>query len=517
MSQDVSSIAQLENRPLDFGSTVPTPSSSSSSLKRRASSSFDCSDDSTRKRLKETKACTTEKIPDVDSTACGMDVDGAKLVDEIMDELQCGCCSELVYRPVLVIPCQHYFCGSCCLLWIRNGGTSCPVCRTMATVGMPFRAIQPLIDSLLRTAPHKARTQRERQQADEVYKAGQTIRFPPPREASPAPETERSADYIHPCPHCAVNNPYDWRCPQPLPDPATDADNAWHVDDGVPPGHAHCGNCENLMAIRAPSSSRCDFCNTCFCGIGVQDRCVALPLLSQHPHNLSSHSDLILSADVYECFDGNTVEVEIMLEYVDAQNLTPRHIYRDIIMNIQKSPRGFQPLVDLDLFSDLHAVSPSRDGQSEGARNRACRLCAAEIFLWGLKDWWLRERKKGFVEPNIMSRKDCPEGRMCNRQQNDHGHAREYNHVFASAAPTVAPENLTDPQFGEASTSHHPLSTTPPGSPQRVTAFTPARLTSSSSAASLSFLLNAEDIGGQSTPHRRATPMDIREALEGFP
>lgn len=33
-----------------------------------------------------------------------------------------------------------------------------------------------MIDVLLRSAPHKARSERERQQADEVYKAGQSMR-----------------------------------------------------------------------------------------------------------------------------------------------------------------------------------------------------------------------------------------------------------------------------------------------------------------------------------------------------
>lgn len=33
------------------------------------------------------------------------------LGSEGKDELQCGCCSGLVYKPVLVIPCQHFFCG----------------------------------------------------------------------------------------------------------------------------------------------------------------------------------------------------------------------------------------------------------------------------------------------------------------------------------------------------------------------------------------------------------------------
>src|SRR5258708_4451399 len=41
---------------------------------------------------------------------------------------------------------------------------------------MPFRAIQPVLDSLLRFSPHKTRTEREKQQADEVYKLGHSIR-----------------------------------------------------------------------------------------------------------------------------------------------------------------------------------------------------------------------------------------------------------------------------------------------------------------------------------------------------
>ena len=57
---------------------------------------------------------------------------------------------------------------------------------------------------------------------------------------------------------------------------------------------------------------------------------MALPILSQHPHNLSTMPDLIQSSDVYECFDGNTVEVDIMLEYLETQRLTPRHIYREV-------------------------------------------------------------------------------------------------------------------------------------------------------------------------------------------
>lgn len=58
----------------------------------------------------------------------------------------------------------------------QNGGTNCPACRGPSTVVTPFRALQSIVDALLRAAPHKGRAERERQQADEIYKVGHSIR-----------------------------------------------------------------------------------------------------------------------------------------------------------------------------------------------------------------------------------------------------------------------------------------------------------------------------------------------------
>lgn len=70
-------------------------------------------------------------------------IDGQALAEDLAEELQCGCCAELVYKPVVVMPCEHFFCGryvcfhtandsilmiltnrispadSCCQLWIQ--------------------------------------------------------------------------------------------------------------------------------------------------------------------------------------------------------------------------------------------------------------------------------------------------------------------------------------------------------------------------------------------------------------
>jgi E3 ubiquitin-protein ligase CHFR len=63
----------------------------------------------------------------------------------------------------------HYFLS-------QNGGTNCPACRSISTNVSSSRVLQVMIDVLLRADPSRARTDREKQQADEVYKPGLSFR-----------------------------------------------------------------------------------------------------------------------------------------------------------------------------------------------------------------------------------------------------------------------------------------------------------------------------------------------------
>ncbi len=87
-----------------------------------------------------------------------------------------------------------------------------------------------------------------------------------------------------------------------------------------------------------------------------------------------------------------------------------------IVTYIQSQPHGFQPLLKLELFRDVHPVLAGTDPDPAAPRQKICRACATEVLLWGLKDWWLRERQKGIAEGHIPSREDCPEGSRCSRQ-----------------------------------------------------------------------------------------------------
>jgi E3 ubiquitin-protein ligase CHFR len=102
---------ELPGIPLSSGTPIESNTSRPelfTALKRRASPSFEGLEEcGSRKRVKE-NADDGAKRGDTDETVmAGND----SLAEELAQELQCGCCSELVYRPVVVSPCQHFFCG----------------------------------------------------------------------------------------------------------------------------------------------------------------------------------------------------------------------------------------------------------------------------------------------------------------------------------------------------------------------------------------------------------------------
>lgn len=84
------------------------------------------------------------------------------------------------------------------------------------------------------------------------------------------------------------------------------------------------------MALRAPSTSRCDFCQVSFCGIVIPDRCHATSLQSQYLNGFSDLGDLIQAADIYDCFGGNTVEVEMFFDYLTEHRVPPKQIYQEV-------------------------------------------------------------------------------------------------------------------------------------------------------------------------------------------
>lgn len=85
-----------------------------------------------------------------------------------------------------------------------------------------------------------------------------------------------------------------------------------------------------------------------------------------------------------------------------------------IIEHIQLFPRKFAPLIEQEVFVDIHGTPVGNP--PEAPRSRICRGCAGTLLLWGLRDWWARERQKGHLPQAVSIRPDCDDGANCRRQ-----------------------------------------------------------------------------------------------------
>ena len=98
-------LLQGSPEPPRAGPSTHSHTGNESPLKRKASVTFEETEDNASRKKVKGEAEDATKTPETES------IDGQALADELDQELQCGCCSALVYRPVVVAPCQHFFFG----------------------------------------------------------------------------------------------------------------------------------------------------------------------------------------------------------------------------------------------------------------------------------------------------------------------------------------------------------------------------------------------------------------------
>jgi len=154
--------------------------------------------------------------------------------------------------------------------------------------------------------------------------------------------------------------------------------------------------------------------------------------MTQVPEGLSELEQLLSCEEIVDLFRGNLVERDFLIDHAQANGISPIQIYREILASILARPDGFQRLIEEDVFVDLYPnANILPDSDPEAPRQRICRICASEVFLWGLKTWWHQQRASGHVDPEIMARKDCPDGNSC-PEQDSASHARQWNHFIDS-------------------------------------------------------------------------------------
>jgi len=107
---DSDSPSQIEQEEMEVNLHIE--GSGKRGLKRRASPSWGegSGDSPSHKRLKD-EHVGQEESSDSRTSAPTDTTDRRSLVDDLAQELECGCCAALVYNPVTILPCQHSFCG----------------------------------------------------------------------------------------------------------------------------------------------------------------------------------------------------------------------------------------------------------------------------------------------------------------------------------------------------------------------------------------------------------------------
>ncbi|EJT98826.1 hypothetical protein DACRYDRAFT_118588 [Dacryopinax primogenitus] len=479
----------------------------------------------------------------------------SEVLDALEAELSCACCAGLLHRPALLQPCNHAFCASCVVSWVRNGGTACPTCRSPSDSIHSARFLQNMIDLLVRFRPEAARSLKEKQEADVIWLPGQLLPLPParPRHQSPPP---MPLNLARPCPHCTRNNHFGYVCPIPIPDPAqVPREQAWDLESHGPPhGHGFCSGCDELYALGAPTGMSCSFCKSKYCGYSVVATCV-LPKVTrpQMPRHMDTVAKLLECDELYEAFCHNSIEVDLLIDYLHSRQGGVNGVLRNIIEWVRCQPGGFNilnflamegPIGDQsrhnghdDDDSDRDSDSEDEDGEPEiepipnehpappsdddlhqppapaMATNandmsippidsvlppqnpeiahvegpgsdmevdpptgvliqpppasdvpapmppqaemppqppvyftRICRDCSEQVFIWGIYDWWVRERSlvEAAIPATVRAKKDCVNGRRCDHQGSA-SHSREFNHICDPAPPSSNPEHALPP------------------------------------------------------------------------
>ncbi|KAG8801310.1 hypothetical protein FRC17_006677 [Serendipita sp. 399] len=151
--------------------------------------------------------------------------------------------------------------------------------------------------------------------------------------------------------------------------------------------------------------------------------------------------------------------------------------------------------------------SPPPENATSSYLNKICRKCAADVFFWGARDWWIKERAKAVASnelaEEVRKRKDCENIGACEREF-DNAHAREFNHIPQPLHP-ITTTNEAPSSSNQAENAQD--QTAPPETSNEADAGTNNPSTNSTDNAG----------GSHHSPERPSTPDTVRMEVEPTP
>lgn len=356
--------------------------------------------------------------------------------DPLKANLTCGICSEIFYKPVSCLPCLHNFCAPCYSQWMKQSNT-CPQCRQPVTEIRRNHAFVSLVESYLEQHPNRKHTEEEIKELEERNTIREESLRIKGRHRNSDDEydddttgsedsdddlpiaSRRGGMYVFPpqCRECRAPNSIDgFRCA------------AGQV-------HVRCSGCFEMMPDR-PTCGRpqkCLLCNQHFCdqywGCRAPNNQGALRALNTHR----------MAAIPPGCFGGNTVEREILLNYMNAKGLTVQNVFDTVCSKIESGE------YKTNNVPTMHQVQHN---------HLCCNTCAMLIFAVLLYNYRL-SIPKDQLPPEVTSRANCWYGKECRTQKHNVQHCRKLNHICEQRARNApaAPSAGSGPSTSDVSSS----------------------------------------------------------------
>ncbi|CAD7949959.1 unnamed protein product [Amoebophrya sp. A120] len=119
---------------------------------------------------------TTTPVEVTNDSAGHLATSSTQLRDELLQDITCGVCCDVLYKPICVIPCLHNFCSSCYLEWVHTSVVAkrtmkppkeqCPICRVEVTHRQLNCPLIGIVDTFLKNHPEKKRTENDLAEQD---------------------------------------------------------------------------------------------------------------------------------------------------------------------------------------------------------------------------------------------------------------------------------------------------------------------------------------------------------------
>ena len=325
---------------------------------------------------------TADAAPAVPPAAGASSSSAADGDDAVEENLQCGICQDILYKPVSLQPCLHAFCGACFCEWAKRND-KCPQCRNSVRVVARNHAIGNIVDAYLAKHPDKVRDAEELARLDTEDTIGAAPRAMRKR------DREEGMEMFAYAAHDDDDGEED--------DGGDDSDD----DGGGHPFGAHGGMAAMMHAAVMQMRQQMPLASCPGCARQVPASQLT-SLSARRPHTLPFRA---LS---------NPFERGVLLDYLQTKGLAVADLVNDELLRRVGT-------------NEFHLIA-SQAGPPLDPQAGVCASCFDRAFV-DLLYQYRRAIPREELPASVTARGDCWYGHGCRTQTHNALHAQRLNHI----------------------------------------------------------------------------------------